>query len=335
MSLLSLSGGRLVKAAFAFAWTTAFAAGAAAAALADKAGGSDHPLISRYQGSLLFNYGSNTFEQVQVPIGPQKSETVEGKVYSYFYLAPKDRSPLEVLRNYQQALEGNRFKLLLVCEDAPQCRKLNYHESARAWTGRTSTFVGGYSATSRIDDNGNYPPRVLVARLARAEGDVTVMLTVLPPSSTEVSRGTGGPYFLQVIEAQPMSGGQVQIKADALAKGMAAEGRIALYGLYFDTGKAELKDGSKPQLEEMAALLAQQPALKVFVVGHTDNQGSFDANLALSQRRAEAVVAALVKDHKVDARRLAARGVANLTPVASNGAEAGRSRNRRVELVEQ
>ncbi|MDT9001653.1 OmpA family protein [Paucibacter sp. APW11] len=307
----------------------------AAEPLADKAGGSDHPLISRYQGSILFNYGSNHFEQVRVPLGPKQSETVEGRTFNYFYLAPKDSSPLEVLRNYKQALEQSRFKILLACEDAPQCRKANYHEHARFWTDKTSTFVGGYSPSSRIDDNGNYPPRVLVARLARPEGDVTVVLTVIAPSSSEERRGTGGPYFLQVIESQAMAGGQVQVKADALAKGLAAEGRIALYGILFDSARAELKEGSKPQLDEMAALLAKQPALKVFIVGHTDNQGGLEGNLALSQRRAEAVTAALVKDYKIDAKRLSARGLANLAPVASNAAEAGRALNRRVELVEQ
>lgn len=71
----------------------------------------------------------------------------------------------------------------------------------------------------------------------------------------------------------------------------------------------------------------------MLVVGHTDNQGTVDANISLSQRRAQAVVEALAKGHGVDANRLAARGVANLAPVASNTTEAGRAKNHRVELV--
>ncbi|HMN94755.1 MAG TPA: OmpA family protein, partial [Hydrogenophaga sp.] len=63
--------------------------------------------------------------------------------------------------------------------------------------------------------------------------------------------------------------------------------------------------------------------------------GSLDANLALSLKRAEAVVAALVNTHRVDAKRLSARGVASLSPVAGNRTEAGRALNRRVEMVEQ
>jgi outer membrane protein OmpA-like peptidoglycan-associated protein len=132
-----------------------------------------------------------------------------------------------------------------------------------------------------------------------------------------------------------MKAGNVTVSADELGKGLAAEGKIALYGVYFDTGKAELKPESKTQLDEMGKLLNQNKLLKVVIVGHTDNQGSMDANAALSQKRAEAVVAALSGGYKIDAKRLLARGVASLAPVASNGSEAGRARNRRVELVEQ
>jgi outer membrane protein OmpA-like peptidoglycan-associated protein len=82
-------------------------------------------------------------------------------------------------------------------------------------------------------------------------------------------------------------------------------------------------------------VLQANPSMKVFIVGHTDNQGSFSTNLALSQKRAEAVVAALVHDHGVAAARLQAFGDANVAPVASNASEAGRARNRRVEMVVQ
>jgi outer membrane protein OmpA-like peptidoglycan-associated protein len=85
----------------------------------------------------------------------------------------------------------------------------------------------------------------------------------------------------------------------------------------------------------MAELLRSQATLRVHIVGHTDNVGSFEANLALSQERAQAVVAALVSDYRIDAKRLAARGVASLSPVASNLTDEGKAKNRRVELVQQ
>jgi len=110
---------------------------------------------------------------------------------------------------------------------------------------------------------------------------------------------------------------------------------MTLYGIYFDTAKADVKPDSKVQLDEMAKLLTTQKSLEVYIVGHTDNQGSLDANLSLSQKRADAIVAALAKEYKIDAKRMQARGAASFSPVASNSSDAGRARNRRVELVEQ
>jgi outer membrane protein OmpA-like peptidoglycan-associated protein len=75
--------------------------------------------------------------------------------------------------------------------------------------------------------------------------------------------------------------------------------------------------------------------LRVSIVAHTDNQGIYDANVVLSQRRAEAVMNALVTNYKVDPKRLKAYGVASIAPVATNRSEAGRSKNRRIEIVEQ
>lgn len=125
----------------------------------------------------------------------------------------------------------------------------------------------------------------------------------------------------------------VVVKADQIAAGMAAEGKVAFYGLYFDTDSAALKAESAPSLAEMARWLQENPAAKVFIVGHTDLVGSVPHNLQLSRDRAGAVVAALVKGHGIAADRLEAQGVGPFSPVRTNAGEAGRTRNRRVELV--
>lgn len=127
----------------------------------------------------------------------------------------------------------------------------------------------------------------------------------------------------------------VMVSASEMSKIIASTGRAALYGILFDTAKADIKPESKSALEEIAKLLKAEPALKLPVVGHTDNQGSLDSNIALSKRRAEAVNAALASQYGVAASRLSAFGVADLTPVASNTDEGGRTKNRRVELVPQ
>jgi outer membrane protein OmpA-like peptidoglycan-associated protein len=77
------------------------------------------------------------------------------------------------------------------------------------------------------------------------------------------------------------------------------------------------------------------PSIRAFIVGHTDNKGTLDYNLDLSNRRAVAVAKALTSEHALDPKRIVARGLGPLAPVATNRSEEGRVKNRRVELVEQ
>ncbi len=140
-------------------------------------------------------------------------------------------------------------------------------------------------------------------------------------------------HVLTIVEKQAMQQ-DVTMDATALASGLGSNGAVAIYGIYFDTAKSDLKPESDPALAEVAKLLKQNPSLKVFVVGHTDMVGDAAANMKLSQARAQAVVNALVSKHAVAATRLAAFGNGPYAPVASNKTEDGRAKNRRVELVE-
>ena len=132
-----------------------------------------------------------------------------------------------------------------------------------------------------------------------------------------------------------MDSGMVMVDANAMAKEIAATGHVALYGIHFDTNKAELKPESDAALQEIAKLLKQDPNLKLLVVGHTDNVGGYDANLTLSDRRAAAVFQTLTSKHGIPPARLRAVGVGMAAPVAPNETEDGRAKNRRVELVRQ
>ena len=141
-------------------------------------------------------------------------------------------------------------------------------------------------------------------------------------------------YYLTIVEKQAMIQ-EVVASAELFKTGLSASGHVEVPGIFFDTGKAELKPESDAAIAEVARLLQTDATLRVFVVGHTDNVAALDLNLRLSQARAEAVVQALVGKHGIAAGRLIGRGVGPLAPVASNGAEEGRARNRRVELVRQ
>ena len=137
-----------------------------------------------------------------------------------------------------------------------------------------------------------------------------------------------GKYSLIIVQKQAMEQAIV-VDAAALADGLKTTGHIAVYDILFDTGKADLKPESAKAVEEVAKLLKADPALKLHIVGHTDNEGTLDGNLKLSNSRAQAVIQGIA------AARLNAFGCGQYAPVASNDTPEGRAKNRRVELVKQ
>lgn len=139
---------------------------------------------------------------------------------------------------------------------------------------------------------------------------------------------------LVVVEKAAMKQ-EVVANAEVFASGLRATGHVAVYGIYFDTNKSDVKPESKAALAEIAKLLKKDPGLKLYVVGHTDSTGLLDANMKLSQARGESVVRSLVAEHGIAAARLKGLGVGPAAPVASNDTEDGKAKNRRVELVKQ
>jgi OmpA-OmpF porin, OOP family len=145
--------------------------------------------------------------------------------------------------------------------------------------------------------------------------------------------GYGTTYNLVIVEREAMTQ-DVVANADALRTGLTESGHVTVTGIFFDTNRSEVKPESEPALREVVRLLQTDPALRLWVVGHTDSQGTPESNLTLSQARAAAVVRALA-GMGVAANRLAPYGVGPYAPAASNDTEDGRARNRRVELVKR
>jgi outer membrane protein OmpA-like peptidoglycan-associated protein len=145
---------------------------------------------------------------------------------------------------------------------------------------------------------------------------------------------SGDNINIDIIEREAM---KQEIVADAkfMADGISSTGHVAIYGIYFDFNKSDVKPESEPALQEISKLLSSNTNLKVFIVGHTDNVGGVDFNMKLSQARADAVVKVLTTKYKVNPQSLKAYGVGQLAPVSPNKTEEGRAKNRRVELVEQ
>ncbi len=152
--------------------------------------------------------------------------------------------------------------------------------------------------------------------------------------STWIFIDNRGDYYYQTIVTEKEMKQEVTADASSLSNEINKSGHVAVYGIHFDTGKATILPDSEATLGEIVKLLQQDADLKLRVEGHTDNQGNAAANQALSEKRAQAVVAWLTA-HGVAANRLTAKGFGQAKPIEDNGTEDGRAKNRRVELVKQ
>lgn len=169
-----------------------------------------------------------------------------------------------------------------------------------------------------LGDIYNDPANVYV--IHRADRDIWIHLA-----------GSGAASGLLIAETRPVQITAKAMPADALKKSLDADGKVAIQ-VQFDTDKADILPASKPQLEQVVALLSDNPTLRLAINGHTDNTGDAQHNLQLSQRRA-AAVRDFITAAKIDAKRLESNGFGDAQPVADNGNEEGKARNRRVELV--
>ncbi|TWT01686.1 OmpA family protein [Reyranella sp. CPCC 100927] len=292
----------------------------------DVPGSSDHPLIPRYKGSEIRRHSVDAFDSYTLATGrilkrdkapvsqvAEKSVALEGKVTNLIYRAPVDRSSLEVFRNYEEALKNAGFETLFTCS------------RSECGPGFNRAMNPDVHNSLLYDANQHYR----AAKLARPQGDVYVALYVTTdePSKRAYTK-------LTVVAVKPMEQRMVVVRADEMEQAIARDGRIAIYGILFDFDKADIKPESKPQIDQLGELLKKNPKLEVLIVGHTDGQGAFDYNLTLSQRRAQAIVTALVATG-IAANRLTPAGAGMVAPVASNRTDEGRARNRRVEIVER
>lgn len=275
----------------------------------------DHPLVTPYEGSEIRRKDVKEFDEYSAFTGMDKSKNeptgiqLEGKVTRLFYTRPKERSILEVFRNYKMAVEQAGAEILYECNQEKK-------ECVVRYAGPTLQKYSGLHAIS------NLAGRYLLAKLADGENTAYIAIAV-GQTFTDV----------HVVEVRNMDTGMASLDVEALGQGLDAKGYVIVEGIYFDTDKATLKDESTAALGQVAELLGSRPDLEVYVVGHTDMQGGFDHNLTLSRNRAAAVVDALVERYGIARDRLAGHGIGPLAPQASNRNDAGRAKNRRIVLV--
>jgi OmpA-OmpF porin, OOP family len=294
----------------------------------DVEGAADHPLVSRYQGSTIIGFDAREFGAYTLALGPVSRDythteplEVEGATTRILYLAPEQRTALEVFRNYEQALTNAGFETLFTCV-AKACGYLFTRIAPQG------PELVEWAFSGRVREH-----HYLAAKATTPAGEVYLALNVAihdSPNSWMMNRAIAQ---LDVIEVTKMDAEMVTVNAEVMRGDLVAKGRSMLYGIHFETDRANLTSESDATLQEIAKLLGGQPDLSLHLVGHTDDVGEFDYNMRLSRDRAAAVRDALVDRFGVEASRLVANGVGPLAPVAPNASEAGRALNRRVELV--
>ena len=158
---------------------------------------------------------------------------------------------------------------------------------------------------------------------------------VLNVPNADLERSNKILFFTDGIANDPSLFGNFRLAAGGkkLYDAIAATGRVATQGIYFDSGSDRVRPESSPTLKEIAQMLTEHPDLAITIEGHTDNVGSAQANQELSRKRAAAVQQALVSTYSIDPARLTSTGFGDTKPVAKNDTPEGRQQNRRVELV--
>ncbi len=216
-------------------------------------------------------------------------------------------------------MKKNDIEILFYCSGEKNCGDgmndftpfARHSNSDRAWFGCKDSSAAIISAKMQVSANQN---NYLFYCFENSGSDMFISQTI--------------------IEEKNITTDLVTVTADEIKKSLASKGKVAIYGIHFNSNSEQIKPESKPVLNEIALFLAKNPEIKLYVVGHTDSQGNEDYNQNLSHKRGLSVVKTLIDKHHIASNRLQARGVGALVPISTNQAAEGRQLNRRVELVE-
>jgi OmpA-OmpF porin, OOP family len=281
---------------------------------ADAENCKDHPLFTRMSSYEIYGCTTIEFDAVGFPKpeltewnNPQDYTTVEGRIHAISYKLKEGSTPassLQIIRNFQNAVKKDNGAVL---GDYGPDLFPSLPETAVKYLAESP---GGASYD-----------RYTTMTLNKEGSEFWIYLAASEPYQD---------YMLLMVEKQEM---KQEISVNALEKQLNKEGFITYY-INFDTGKATIKPESEGSINQITALLKGVPALNVSIEGHTDNVGTAESNMKLSEERARAVMAAVVAKG-VTAERMSAVGRGQDAPVADNRKEEGRALNRRVEVVKK
>jgi outer membrane protein OmpA-like peptidoglycan-associated protein len=273
-------------------------------------GCTDHPLFTRFPNMHISDCQSSQFDLRAFPVGPpleadQKPTLVEveGPVQWISFELNEGATPpsgLQIMRNFEAAAT----------------------KAGGTVEGRYPGWCKGSYDDERMPRMGNgCLSYALTLKFVRGGKETWVFIQAAE---------SDGSYIMTVSDREAM---QQDISVTELVDGLTKDGFVTLY-INFETGKSTIDPASAKTLDAAAAALKAAADMRAEVAGHTDNVGTPEANLTLSQDRAQAVMAALV-ERGINADRLTAKGYGQTAPIADNRSEEGRAKNRRVELVKK
>jgi outer membrane protein OmpA-like peptidoglycan-associated protein len=300
----------------------------------------DHPAISRYKDAELIAIQKYDYQPYVLGIGKQEDKDekfrghstyfskyidLEGKLTRIQYTVPLEEGIFKVFENYKNALKNAGYQILFSTSDK---------ESSWPFWGTVYKSNGGINPIKKDEFRSTFP-RSGFSYIA-AKGTYkqnNIYFAIFMNIDKDDVFGDNINITQDIIEINPMESGLVTAKK--IEDNIKLSGFVSIYGIHFDTGKWNIKEESKPALKEISSFLKEHQEKRYFIVGHTDNTGKFSSNMSLSEKRAKAVMNALINDYGVKAEQIKAYGVSSLSPVTSNSTDEGKARNRRVEIVEQ
>lgn len=203
------------------------------------------------------------------------------------------------------------------------------------WRGRgvkVELSQDGVSVTGCYDNNGELSGTVdgrILRALGANDAGIESQFIMIATADGDIQglRSTNGAPF-KIYNGTPSDNAPVCLPAEPAKLGCGS----VIHGIGFDFDSAVIREASQPIITSLYEGLSEDDASTIQVIGHSSSEGAEDYNRDLSQRRAESVVAALI-ELGIDASKLSASGRGEDDPIASNDDEAGRSLNRRVEIM--
>ncbi len=303
----------------------------------DIDGSKDHPIISRYPNSKILSYYERDYNELKFAHKPAKVEQaptdfidVKGKHYSIVYELPIGKTTVEAMKNYKDAITNEGGQIIFECSSG-QCDGTDAWYSAKFFNSiyTSNERSGGGVSHYEHFDAFHQTQKYLVSKIETSDKVYFIEIGMTPKYDEHAVK-----VCLEIIEQESVELGLIRVNADIIKEKMDKNGRIELYGIYFDTGKADIKESSAAELDEVLKYLIANPEVHIYIVGHTDDTGSLKTNLTLSKERASAVLQYL-QSKGIASSRLMAHGVASFSPVSTNETEEGQQLNRRVELVKR